>query len=456
MLFKATVSDEFGGVIAMLPISVTADRCGRATAVVKAPAERLGYYRVDAALADGTTLAPLGTRPAGFITYAVVPDPHTRVNYGDVGSRFGLQGGFGAKQGSIIPYLGIRYVLSSAGSWATFEPNYSGEFAARRKAASAAGMLYPPKSFVTDNPTYDGATWSTFPLTTVTAANLPNWAIDFSTKGTICSGFSALNDAGITGLPDFAETLATEVAADYATQSSHYYQVTWEPEYNWCFGGSPKQLVQMYQLVYSAIHKADPKAIVAGPTLFPEDIVPLNNLWSAGLGQYIDALAMHPYVTWPPETHGLIANIRTQLHMAQNAVGHNIIFVGTEHGYASGRIGELNEALGDIRETIILLGEGLRFDYEFYIADFWNQNSGETNNTYGLYWNLNQSIAYGTDRLGPKPAVPAYAAMTFLLDGATTSGQLANLSGTQNGVPFPAQWHNDTHALGLSGYIERD
>jgi len=122
-----------------------------------------------------------------------------------------------------------------------------------------------------------------------------------------------LNAAGVAGLPSFASALATEVAADYPNQSAHHYQVTWEPEYNWGSGGTPAQLVQYFQLAYSAIHQADPKALVTRPTLFPEDITPLSNLWSAGLGNYLDAQSMHPYVGWPPETNGLVSNIRTQM-----------------------------------------------------------------------------------------------------------------------------------------------
>jgi len=75
---------------------MTADSSGKASATWTAPASNFGYYRVEAMLSDGTTLPGLGTRPAGFITYVVVPDPSTRIDYGDAGSRFGTQGGWAA------------------------------------------------------------------------------------------------------------------------------------------------------------------------------------------------------------------------------------------------------------------------------------------------------------------------------------------------------------------------
>ena len=319
--------------------------------------------------------------------------------------------------------------------WTDLEPNNPGQFAAARSAALAKGQVYPAKSPVTNNITYNGAAWSTYSVPLLTTASLPSWAIESGTTGTICKTMGALNSSGVEGFPGFAQTLAEEVAADYASQSAHYYQVTWAPDATWCFGGTPQQLVQFYQLSYAAIHRADPKAIVTGPTLFPQETTPLSQLWSASLGSYVDAVSMHPYVQWPPETNGLVSNIRMQMQMAQNAKGHSIPFVGTEHGFTSGSIGELNEALGDIRETIILLGEGFKFDFAFYIAD--NGDPSQTNNTYGYYWNLNLKIPYGTDKLGPKPAAPAFAAMTYLLDGTSTSGALSNLTGTQMGYQFP-------------------
>jgi hypothetical protein len=202
------------------------------------------------------------------------------------------------------------------------------------------------------------------------------------------------------------------------------------------FGGTPEQFVEFYKLSYSAIHAADPKAIVMGPTLFPGDDTTLGKLLSAGLGDYIDAVSMHPYVSFPPENNGLVSNIRRQQQMVTTAKGHAIPFFGTEHGYASGVIGLLDQALGNVREAIILLGEGFRFDFAFYIADFWQHDVTETQGTFGYYWNLNPTITFGTDKIGPKPVVPAFATMTFWLDGTSTSGPIANLGGTQMGYRF--------------------
>ena len=146
---------------------------------------------------------------------------------------------------------------------------------------------------------------------------------------------------------------------------------------------------------------------------------------------------MHPYVEWPPESHGLIQNLRTQARMAREATGRELALVGTEHGYTSSSIGERTEALGDIRETLILLGEGLRFDFGFYVADYWEGSVSDTSNTYGYYWNLNPKIAWGTDKIAPKIVAPAFAAMTWLLDGfLRLLGPVEGLTGTQMGYRF--------------------
>jgi hypothetical protein len=138
----------------------------------------------------------------------------------------------------------------------------------------------------------------------------------------------------------------------------------------------------------------------------------------------------------------LIGGIRTQMQLATTAKGHSMPFVGTEHGYSSGTHGtygagsDLNQSIADVRSTIILLGEGYKLDFAFYIADYTLTANSTSEDYFGYYWNLNPKISFGTDKIGPKPAAPAYSAMTYWLDGTTTVGPLANLGGTQLGYHF--------------------
>jgi hypothetical protein len=436
------VTDEFGAEMATADLPLTADSSGNATGVYSPPASKYGFYRVSASLLDGTAPSRLGTRPAGFITYAVLQDPATRQNYGDSGSRFGMQGGFSYAQGNLMRYLGVRYLLDEPG-WRSLEPDHAGEFAEARSAATAKGQSYPGSQ------ANNAGAWPTYSVALLSTGSIPTWAMESGTGTTGSPNMGVLNSAGIEGLPEFATARANAFAADFQGQSARYYQVTWEPEMPVLFSGTTQQLLQYFQLSYQAIHQADPKAIVMGPTMFPGDETPMSRLWAAGLANYVDAISMHPYANFPAEANNLVSNIRSQMQMAQSAKGHSVTFVGTEHGLTSGSIGELNQALGNVRSTIIVLGEGFKFDVAFYIADFWVQDSSETANTYGYYWNLDPNIKFGTDKVGPKPAVPAFAAMSYWLDGTTTMGPVANLTGSQMGYRFE---RDGTNVLALWDY----
>jgi hypothetical protein len=436
------VKEEFGYEIAAASILVTADATGSAYAVYHAPSARYGYYRVEAALPDGTTVASLGSRPGGFISYAVVEDPAKRTNYGDTGSRFGMLGGFSSAMGPVMSYLGVRYLLAGPG-WDTLEPNEAGQFATAHSEAVANGQKYPTSM------ANNYAPWPTYALPLITTGSIPKWAMNAGTGTAIEPNMGPLNAEGLVGLPEFTKARASEFAADFPAQSSHYYQMTWEPAIPVLFGGTPAQLVQYFQVAYSAIHAADAKAVVMGPTVFPIDPKPMQQLWSAGLAKYIDAVSFHPYVKYPPEHNGIVAGVRMQMQLATAAKGHSMPFLGTEHGYSSGSHGsygagnELNAGLADVRSTIILLGEGFKLDFAFYIADYYSLSANSpTQDYYGYYWNLNPAIKYGTDKVGPKPGAPAYAAMTYWLDGTASIGPLTNLSGTQLGYHFTRSGKN--------------
>ena len=432
------VQNEYGKSLAMpTPVSLSGDEDGNAQYVFSPPANKLGYYEIKAKLSDGTSLSSRGTRPEGIITYAVVPDPATRIDYGDTGSRFGLQGGF-SKSVVVLPYLGARYVLSG-NDWAKMEPKTAGEFQTNRTKADQAGKRFPPKAEESESPLFQGSPWTTYPISLIIAAKLPTWALKTGTAGKICKSSGALNEDGEKALPNFARAQSQAFAADYKDQKSRYYQVTWEPQFDWCYAGTSEDLIKIFKQSYQAIHQGDPHAVVAGPTLFVEPLSSkqLNELWAAGLGKYIDALALHPYgPQWPPEKNGMQTILKEQVASATKAVGHPIPFIGTEHGFMSVKIGNLNKALGDIRSTLIMLGEGASVDFGFYVADFWESDNPNKTEGYGFYWNLNPKIKFGTDKLAPKAIVPAFAAMTSFLDGTTSKGALPDLQGTQMGYQF--------------------
>ena len=435
MRLDVDVRDALGVRVMAGSLAMRADASGTATSVFGAPAGHYGYYEVGAKLADGTPLAALGTRPAGFISYAVVTDPAARRDYGDAGSHFGLQGGF-SKAAPVLPYLGVRYFLAG-NAWNDMEPASPGQFIADRVKAGLGGKRHPAVNNAVESLAYRGTAWKTYPVALVARAGLPEWALKPGTAGTSCKSFGALNDVGKQALPAYAAAEAAAFAQDYPGQSRRIYQMTWEPAQGWCFGGAPQDIVDLYARAYGAIHRADPHALVAGPTLFINSTPQLQGLWAAGLGRYIDVLSLHPYVAaYPPETHGLPSTLRQQMQEATAAAGHHIGLIGTEHGFQSTVNSNLQKAEGDVRSSIIMLGEGAMIDVGFYVADFWVGKGPAQSQGYGFYWNLNPAINYGTDKLGPKAIVPAYSAMTSMLDGAASRGALPGLSGTQMGYRF--------------------
>jgi hypothetical protein len=427
------IKNEYGNRIAgPLSVDLEEDEDGTTSYTYRAPSQKFGYYEVHARLSDGTTIPAEGSRPAGFVTYAIVPDPASRVDYGDKLSRFGLQGGFN-RSALVIPYLGVRYILGG-NDWARMEPDHPGQFLEDRYKADRAGKKHPAPNSSVEGLIFNGRPWNTYSVSLIASASLPPWALKPGTAGAKCPKFGELNEEGFKALPVFALAQSKAFAKDHKNQSGRFYQVTWEPVFSWGYGGSPEALVKMYEKAYTAIHQGDPGAIVAGPTLHNHhtEVAQLYDLLAHGLGKYIDALSFHPYpVKWPSEKHGMPNIVREQVAAATKARGKPVRFIGTEQGHATPDVTLLEKAMGDIRTTLMMLGEGADLDFGFYVAD-----EGTTGRLHGYYWNLNPKIRFGTDKLGPKSIVPAYAAMTYFIDGTKSSGVLKNTEGTQLGYRF--------------------
>ena len=71
LTLELNVVDEKEKSLKKFSLPVKADSEGRWSGTVKPPCERLGFYRVYTKLSNGITLPKLGSRKAGFLTYAV-------------------------------------------------------------------------------------------------------------------------------------------------------------------------------------------------------------------------------------------------------------------------------------------------------------------------------------------------------------------------------------------------
>jgi hypothetical protein len=423
---------------------VTADGNGNWHRTWAAPCSKLGFYRVWGKLSDGTQISGAGSRPSGYITYCIVPDPAKRVDVGEDNSRFGMQGGFSTKV-NVLPYLGIRWVLGNY-QWSKLEPDYPGQLLIKIQDAHAKHAIYPPKSAETELASYKGKPWHVYVVPSLYFP--PAWATN-SNDPSYPKG--ALTPDGKDAWVSFCSNVAKDFAANYPDEPHHYYQVTWEPGQKVNFPGSHSDLVDLYKLAYPAIHAADAKAVVMGPTggsIWKSDLHWCQELADLGFGNYIDAVSIHPYftiMTGPnisgsllPETPGVNGVLVDNIHVLKNIFPGKPL-IGTEQGFhndpfgdsTGGRVNELLQARTMTRQNLIMLGEGFRLNMVFYITDIpgrWQ--------SFGYYYNLLPKMPYGSTKISPKPVAPAYAAQSYLLEGFHSDGPLPNLAEGEYGYVF--------------------
>lgn len=428
---ELTFVNEQGATLATRALDVVANAQGRWQSTVQAPADHLGFYRVEARLSNGVQLEASGSRPVGALTYAVVPDPAQRVDYGEQ-SYFGMQGGFGRNwRESAMRYLGARWELDAGFEWRRNEPSYAGQWDGHAGSTP-----------------HDA--WSTYRLPTLFIA--PDWAVIPSTH---VYNTGALTPQGEAAWADYVGKAVTAFQAKYPDRETNIYQVTWEPIRSWGFRGTPEQLMRIYEIAYDAIHAADPDAIVAGPTMgiHDEGAWPGHydreeqsvKLFDMGLAQYIDAFTVHPYYAndfsaGGPEAEGMIDRVRylkAIVEQAGAAAGKSLPMYGTEQGMADDGTpeGELRVARSLIRQNLIMMGEGFDLNFGFFAVDY-SSNGGASVDRYGYFYNLDDGVPWGPSQGSPKPIVPAYAAQSLLLDGHEAAGAIEDMGGTRWGYRF--------------------
>jgi hypothetical protein len=401
------------------------------------PNNRLGYYRVNVQV-NGISIVPgRGSRPPDYLTYAVVPDPDLRQLHPESDTFFGLQGAFNNHNALLLSQLGVRWVLGGY-SWRQL----GSDWAAVLDEKSSGSVGVPNYSWAR---TPSGKPWKTFTLPTLFMID-PIRHRNLLIPSTVRKHSGALNAFGESEWRKYCEAVARSYMRQYSTRKRRVYQITWEPVRPWGFAGAADDLVNIYRIAYSAIHKIDDSAFIIGPTGTPLNTKSIDwarSLFEAGLANYIDGFSIHPYADFPPkfppELHGFIHNVKS-IRSLLDKYKKNMPIFGTEQGYEAKATleDELRQAEGVIRSNLILLGEGWQFNIAFYSHDFYAPNAGSTVKTggYGFYYGLDDDITYGDRVLSPKPVAPAYAAMTFLLDGYHGVGPVPDLKGSLMGYIY--------------------
>lgn len=431
------IVDEHFNLIENKTLEITLEK-GSFQTTINAPNTALGFYRVYATLSNGLSLPRIGSRPAGFLTYAIVPDPATRPYLRSSEARFGMQGGFCGKVNP-LPYIGVHWV-NSGPHWSYAEPNYSGEFAKKRKILRDQGRIGPPvdpkatREWEWCKVVKNGKEepWPVYPFFSL--YNPPKWAI---VKGSKVGSTGILTEDGEKAWQAYCEEIARSKVEDFPNLEEHFYQITWEP--NW-FNGAPEQFVTIYRIAADAIRAIDKKAVISGPAkagIGRYGMDQEEQWFKKGFGKYLDVYNVHPYTGIPAEKANYTGSIRALKDYINKNAGKSLPICGTEQGLLTDEDvdKELLQAQGLIRAHIISIGEGFRFNFGFYIHDYGTKSPGAELG-YGYFYNLREGGKFGTDSIGPKPIVPAMAAMTYLVDGTKSLGSIDWLGETVRGYAF--------------------
>jgi hypothetical protein len=449
-----TIRDAWNVVRAAGRLPVAA---GERTFAMRCTSSRAGYFAVSASLVHGGQRLPRhGTRPAGIATFGVLPDVSSAlppVTYAHQDQhRFGGQGTNYLRPGErCCNGDGYRPLYTALGlSWANDTRNwYIEEPEKQNRFAPGPDTLarYFRQGDIMRLIQLDG---------------IPGWA---SPTGEATHSYAPVSEAAYRSYLNRVGADSARIRAVYFPAQSHnYYQVTWEPDYD---GGLPwrdtdAHFVALYRATYEAIHAADPRAVVMGPTnaSVRENIRWLARLAPLGIGKYLDGLSIHGYYdagtspSHPPErlaadpdravaANALGASMRAlraamtkllapgaKLFVTETGISYDL---GTSYGndYPTQNVLFAQGAVV-ARTHLILLGEGADMTYVFYSSDIPESPPG-----YGLFFDLRHvNGAYGASEISPKPAAMAVAAMTRIVDGTTTLGYLSDAPSGIYGYAF--------------------
>jgi hypothetical protein len=418
---------------------------GSTTSTVACSSTLAGYFAAAGKLQNsGATQPQLGSRPAGYASFGVLP------NVADIvpalsavldQHRIGLQGANYVESGVCCSGNGLQPVNENLGStWvldqrsqSITEPNNAGQ--------------YNPAT----HPLEPGLGQGTL-ARIVTLNGLPAWASTAPSP----NAFGTYPPKSFGAFQNYSALVGQESVLIHAkyipNQQKNYYQVTWEPDpgpsTEW--KGSDAQFVELYQAAWNGVHSSDPDAMVMGPaTQGPVTCGQwLTRLAPLGFTKYLDAVACHGYYTVsassskPPESADLPGQIQglrkamvsvlpagTPLFVTESGISYPD---GAQYSASYPTTEVLNEhAEAVVRTHLIMLGEGVDTSFLFYSADF------PSSVGFGMYFNLSMAKNnFNSPNISPKPAALAVAATARLIDGSRSLGALTNLPAGGYGYSF--------------------
>ena len=465
-----TITDIFGIIIKEESVEFIIDDRDVQTQHIPMDKSRLGHFTFTASVKGGPRALNLprqGTRPSGFITYAVLVDPQVRRQKApypdpDVDKYifFGMylfQETFGGV--NLSDYLGVDASISGQLQW--------------RNAfnTGSATDINKINQWVEEPWRATTLRQTIYQLGELTAY-IPEWARTPAGQGGWYGG--ELNDYGEQELITYMEGMARIHIAAAPARPFHYFQILWEPV-DWWIAWTPggdrgdRALVKVYELAYQAVHrvyaeKAEEtgddswrtKAVVLGPTYSDTaDMERMLNwherMFELGLANYIDGLSIHPYndegtnhITGYNNDAELAHTIKAMMDMTIDYYNNRTspklydrpFFWGTEQGLreAAAANGPIRQATRLTRQNLVMLGEGFDANHVFCFADY------NYNERYGYFYNHStMETSYGTyapNVVSPKQVTSAFAATTWLLKGFISAGRVSGLGGTNFGYKY--------------------
>ena len=402
---------------------IVADASGVWKGEFALPTDRYGFYRVRISAGD-LTVAKRGSRPAGFVTYAVLSDPKDHPIYGADRHFMGLHGDSG-DPGLILPWLGARWTMNP-GWWDGAEDRAKGIAAVKSCGWTLYGWQIPSHILLRWHlPPEDRAFYESHNM----------WDLYRTEKGREI-------------YTRYLRRVIRNVKAGPIYPQPRIYEVFWEPDLTL---PDAKTLVDAAKVAHDVVREEDPEGLIALPAMsgFHKYAV-LREALELGLMEYGDIFDIHPYVAYPPEPNGLLSSVRAHRDLLRR-YKPGVRMIGTESGaMAHATVAEERVQMeGQVREHLILMGEGFWFNCLFMGHDWGSDFNDRTDGDYGINYNLmlTKNYRHTTRAVSPRPAMAALSAFSRLLDGARPTAAIDSLGGTALGYAFQSPEGKVTLAL---------
>ena len=365
---------------------IATDGEGRGTFSFDLPTDRYGIFYVSAE-AGGARLPKVGTAPEGFFSYGVLEDPAKMPDIDPWDTFLG-------EHGCSSPWLWSRGGFGSGG-FGSFAPSSNRMVVASLHRACGENKIGSARF----------------------------WTM--ATNEAVRAEFRS----------NLEQYVKAAIAAGPGRQGRRIYEPLWEPN---LWAPSPEAIVAAQKVAWETIRELDPDALVGAYTSSGIDLRFLRAVMEAGLGNYMNALTVHPY-KGIPETGGYIEDIRAMKRILRDHIGHDIPMFATEAGMNEPNTldGERRKLCGQLRQAIILLGEGFQIYFPFYGCDYGADLNNQGDGDYGLQYNMEYPrVRFGCKITQPRPIFGALAAFGRLTEAHRPTCAIQWLGETVLGYAF--------------------